>query len=174
MTDAPVAPTVCPHSYSGIGLVYCPPKLVQEPEQAEIQGYIYGTKCNHLSLCWQVLLLALCWCLPDPSLSQFNSLSLQKTKPATRCLACFHRSEFNQLREGSSECQGQSKERSRYVAPGREGGRNRGGQEGKEKEDLFLSALASSSAWVRGLSLQKQLLSFHAVLLPWLSPCRFR
>ena len=58
-------------------------------------------------------------------------------------------SEFNPLREGPSECQGQSKERSRYVAPSREGGRNRDwqeGQEGKEKEDLFLSALASSSA----------------------------
>lgn len=149
MIDVLVALTPGPHCCSGISLVYCPLKLVQESEQAENQGYIYSTKCNHLSLFRQVLWLASCWCLPDPSLSQFSSLYLQKTKPATRRLVCFHLSEFNQLKEGPSECQGQSKERSRYVAPSREGGRNRGGQEGqkgKEKEGLFLSDLASSSA----------------------------
>lgn len=118
--EALVALRSYPHCCSGIGLVYCQPKLVQESEQAENWGYIYSTTYNHLSLCSQVLLLALCWCLPDPSLSQFNSLSLQKTKPATRHLACFHVSEFNQPREEPSDCQGQSKERSRYVAPSRE------------------------------------------------------
>lgn len=74
---------------------------------------------------------------------------LQKCKPETKHLPCFHLSEFNQLREGRSECQGSSKERSSSQA-GERKGRKRGGHEGPGEwdGDLVPSALGSGSAWV--------------------------